>query len=288
MNLSIKTPFLPKFLRPFSGALCLSLCLISISESRAQAGKPTDTDQEVFDDKRGDISIDQETLDKAETAFFGGLTAYRAKKYTEAAKLFETAHKLVPYRDLLFNIARAYEALNNRSAAIKYYREYLATKPIDETQVIHRMRELGVSQFEEVSPSTENAQSMPKVPSQNNAEIDYLSWGVIGSGVALLSVGAYFGISALDQAERARDATLKSRYNDAKSQAETEALLADVGITIGVAAITGGLYLLLTEDQKGPVKSASVSQSAKAPQSPVFWQVLYSSELQGLGLSGSF
>ena len=45
-------------------------CLSFGSPTFAQSNK--DDEQEVFDDKRGDVAIDQETLDKAENAFFEG------------------------------------------------------------------------------------------------------------------------------------------------------------------------------------------------------------------------
>ena len=276
--------------RRFSLLLCISLSMTSLLQRRshAQEKTPLGNEQEVFDDKRGDISIDQETLDKAETAFFEGLTAYRAKKYKEAARLFKAAHKLVPYRDLLFNIARAYESLNDRGSAIKYYKEYLTTKPIDETQVIHRMRELGVSQFDEPSQSQSLNLSAPKVPSSQSKEVDYISWGVIGSGIALLSVGSYFGISALDQAEQAREATQQSRYNRAKSNAESDALIADIGISLGGIAIAGGLYLMLTHATDSTVQRTAVETGSNSSPHHLKWTVLYTSTLNGVGLSGSF
>ena len=280
------TQLLPKYL---SIVLCASVYLMLSHPCFAQEEAGEESEQEIFDDKRGDISIDQETLDKAESAFFEGLTAYRAKKYTEAAKLFEAAHTLVPFRDLLFNIARSYEALGNRNSAVKYYKMYLATKPIDETQVIHRMRELGVSQFEENSKTEQLQEKTLKTKTSSVGETDFISWGIMGSGVALMGVGAYFGVSALDQAERARDASVKSRYKNAKSQAETDALLADISISVGIATVVGGLYLLLSGDQsENQIQGTTVSPTASATRTKLQWQVTYTNDLQGIGLSGSF
>ncbi len=270
----------------YSLLICISLSPMSLTFAQTN----TD-DQEVFDDKRGDISIDQETLDQAETAFFEGLSAYRAKKYTESAKLFKVAHKLVPYRDLLFNIARSYEELGDKKGAVQYYREYLATKPIDETQVIHRMRELGVSQFE-VSNTQKDAQSQssPSLLSGSSSQIDYLSWGVIGSGVVLLGLGTYFGISALDQAEAARSATLQPNYNSAKQSAESDAITADISLSLGLIGVAGGIYLLLQSDHPHQIKN-HVTQESTAPStssSSFSWRFLYERDLQGFGVSGQF
>lgn len=278
--------------------VCFLLLFSSINFntiSLAQTNK--DDEQEVFDDKRGDVAIDQETLDKAENAFLEGLTAYRAKKFTQAATLFKSAHALVPYRDLLFNIARAYEALNNNDQAVKYYKLYLKTKPIDETQIIHRMRQLGVSQFKD-SPQTSPDKRGSKDLSQSssNFEVNILSWSVLGSGVALVGLGSYFGISALDSAKSAREAKATSLYNQSKDNAESEALIADVTLTLGIATIAGGIYLLMTAPDKisrmdtnveTPKSQSSLSDSQT--QKPSFaWQVIYTENVQGLGLSGSF
>ncbi len=225
----------------------------------------TNSEEDVFDDKRGDVSINQETLDKAETAFFKGLSAYRAKKYKEAAKRFKTAHKLVPYRDLLFNIARAYEELKQNEKAVKYYKQYLSTKPIDETQVIHRMRQLGVSRFEPAPKGNKGTDDLQlktePIPKGSETQIDWLSWSVLGGGIALVSTSAYFGLSALDSAESARNATKNAVYSNAKSEAESQALVADVSMALGLAVTAGGLYLLFTQPSSQTSMNTGVYRS---------------------------
>jgi tetratricopeptide (TPR) repeat protein len=284
--------------RSRSKLVCFLLLLSAISFNPtvlAQTNK--DDEQEVFDDKRGDVAIDQETLDKAENAFLEGLTAYRAKKFTQAATLFKSAHTLVPYRDLLFNIARAYEALNDNNQAVKYYQLYLKTKPIDETQIIHRMRQLGVSQFKDSSQgSSDKKDTKDRSPSSSSSEVDILSWSVLGSGIALVGLGSYFGISALDSAKSAREAKATSLYNQSKDNAESEALIADVSLTLGIATIAGGIYLLMTTPDKisrmrtnvEPPKSQSSLSDRQSPKSSLAWQVIYTEKVQGLSLSGSF
>lgn len=264
-----------------------------VATTFAQSTK--DYDQEVFDDKRGDVAIDQDTLDKAENAFFEGLAAYRAKKYVEAAKSFKTAHNLVPYRDLLFNIARSYEEQKKNDQAIKYYRQYLKTKPIDETQVIHRMRQLGVSQFEQKQKKKDTSNPLLKKvsPQTSDLTVDWLSWSVVGGGIALLGLGTYYGLNALDSAETARNAEINSAYAQAKDRAENEALIADVSVTLGLAALAGGLYLALTAPEasrnvRKHVKTPKAHQSRKNLNTSVAWQVIYTDQVQGFGLIGQF
>ena len=226
-----------------------NLCSLSNSGLISISYAESNGDEDVFDDKRGDVSINQDTLDKAETAFFKGLAAYRGKKYEDAAEYFKSAHQLVPYRDLLFNIARAYEELKQNGEAVKYYKLYLKTKPIDETQIIHRMRQLGVSQFETASISKEAEQDLKlqasPIPKVNQTQVDWLSWSILGGGIALVSTGAYFGLSALDSAEQARNARRNSIYDQAKSDAESEALIADIGVTFRLSSGCGRLILII-------------------------------------------
>lgn len=277
--------------RSFS-LICFVLCLTSASFAE-------EADEEVFDDKRGDVSINQETLDKAETAFFKGLALYRVKKFEQAAERFKTAHKLVPYRDLLFNIARSYEELKQNDQAVNYYRLYLKTKPIDETQIIHRMRQLGVSQFEtnhkENQDTQQNDNEPEQIPRESRSTIDWLTWSTLGSGLILTGVGAYFGLSALDSAEQARNAEIDRVYNQSRSNAESEALMADVTLSLGLILVAGGTYLYFTKASSSPPLESHVSQALKSNHTlnststrSIHFLPLLSEKMQGLGFVGRF
>jgi len=70
-------------------------------------------------DTRGDTNIDQSTLDKAESLFFKAFTFYQEKKYEQAAAYFQKAYSLIPHRDLLFNVARSREQMNDQEGAVE-------------------------------------------------------------------------------------------------------------------------------------------------------------------------
>ena len=281
--------------------LGLSLCLVNVTALSwcllaAPTAQAADADEELFDDKRGDTAMDQDTLDKAELAFFDGLTAYRAKKYEEAAEQFKIAYKLVPFRDLLFNVARAYEEQGDRGNAVKYYKLYLDTQPIDETQVIHRLRQLGVSNAGVDSPGAgPNVTATPTGPPpgfETEQSSSILTWSALGGGAVFMLVGTHFGLDALDQAESARAATGKRNYERFKSDAERSALWADISMTVGLAAIAGGVYLWLTEsDSTGGVqrRTGVVGAPIKAtPQRRVQWHMHADGRSATLGLFGTF
>jgi len=272
-----------------------SASLLTLSWVKTAQAQSPGQDEELFDDKRGDTAVDQDTLDQSEIAFFEGLTAYRAKKYQEAAEYFQKAYQLVPYRDLLFNVARSYEELKDQESAIKYYKMYLDTKPIDETQIIHRLRQLGVKDFRASQSSNKtpvtptNPSLIPSAPSDSD---QLLTWSTLGSGVALIAVGAYFGVDALDQASQAREATAQRKYQNFKSAAESSALWADVSMTLGLAAIAGGVYLLLINgDNSSPAQGylgvVGTSPETRSEQR-VQWRININNQAKTFGVSGSF
>jgi tetratricopeptide (TPR) repeat protein len=58
-----------------------------------------------------------------------GVEQYRAGRYAEAVAAFLEADRLAPSPALSFNIARAYERLDDTSGALRWYRDYLRRNP---------------------------------------------------------------------------------------------------------------------------------------------------------------
>ena len=219
-----------------------------------------DGDSETNQSSNKPKEIDQESLDKAERLFFKGLTLFYQKKYEEATQYFQKAYQLVPHRDLLFNVARSREHMGDQAGAIEWYQAYLATKPTDETTVIHRLKFLGVK----TTPAQVNPQ--PKQfdePSQSSGGIDeYIPWITLGTGVILAGLGTVYGLDALESAEQARNAQIISAYQTAKTDAEGKALIADVSLSLGAVALLSGLYLWYRLDQSNTL-TPSVNKSGQ-------------------------
>src|SRR2546430_12742357 len=76
-----------------------------------------------------------------------GFTLYRARDYRRAAEKFLQAYTLNQDSNLLFNIARCYEALGDPARAIEKYEAFLSTPDADlqgkrrATQTIHELRQ---------------------------------------------------------------------------------------------------------------------------------------------------
>ncbi|HEX6275857.1 MAG TPA: PEGA domain-containing protein [Polyangiaceae bacterium] len=62
---------------------------------------------------------------RARALFDEGVAAYAAGRYYDSIERFTETARLYPNQQLSFNIAKAYDNLGNRSAALRYYREYL-------------------------------------------------------------------------------------------------------------------------------------------------------------------
>lgn len=63
--------------------------------------------------------------DEADIAFELGNDAYSRGQYAEALRSYFTSYRLVPNRNVLFNIARCFEALNKFNEAYRYYNDLL-------------------------------------------------------------------------------------------------------------------------------------------------------------------
>ncbi|MFY1828823.1 TonB-dependent receptor domain-containing protein [Myxococcus fulvus] len=63
--------------------------------------------------------------DEADIAFELGNDAYAKGQYTEALRSYFTSYRLVPNRNVLFNIARCFEALGKFNEAYRYYNDLL-------------------------------------------------------------------------------------------------------------------------------------------------------------------
>src|SRR5688572_23821750 len=81
---------------------------------------------------------------RAEAHYEQGVQAYRAQRYRTAIEHFLAADNLVPSPALCYNVARAYERLDEAPRALEYYRTYLrrGADPKNEAEVRARVREI--------------------------------------------------------------------------------------------------------------------------------------------------
>jgi tetratricopeptide (TPR) repeat protein len=232
-------------LRALLPALAVALLTPCVAPPRAPAEPKAPAKGQEVDYNVKDNDLSQQVIDQAEELFFKAFVLFQKKEYERAAELFQRAYALIPYHDLLFNVARSRELMGDKAGAVEWYRAYLSTKPVDETTVIHRLKLLGGE------PTSEPlVQKQVVEPTVEVAPVSYLPWITLTAGVAVGAFGAFYGLSALDTAERSRKATLPATHGRLKEQAESEALIAD--ISLGVSAIVIGLsvYLWVSADHE--------------------------------------
>lgn len=80
----------------------------------------------------------------AQVHYEQGVRAYRDKRFEAAIEQFLAADRLAPRAALAFNVARAYEKLQEPARALQYYRDYLRRGPdlSNRSEVEARVREL--------------------------------------------------------------------------------------------------------------------------------------------------
>jgi tetratricopeptide (TPR) repeat protein len=81
---------------------------------------------------------------EAKARFDEGVAAFRERRYADAVQAFQRADAIAPSAALSFNIARAFERLDNPSAALRWYRDFLRRSPqaSNVEEVKARIREL--------------------------------------------------------------------------------------------------------------------------------------------------
>jgi tetratricopeptide (TPR) repeat protein len=74
-------------------------------------------------------SVAAQPVELARMRYREGVEAYRATRYRESIDYFLEADRLSPSAALSFNIARAYEKIDDPAAALRWYRDYLRRDP---------------------------------------------------------------------------------------------------------------------------------------------------------------
>jgi hypothetical protein len=211
-------------------------------------------------------SIDQKTMDQAEAMFFKALKAFQSKQYDQAAMAFQDAYLLIPNPDLIYNIARSRELLGDLKGAVSWYQSYLKTAPVDETAVIHHIKQIGgdMNEGQSGNPQKSNADQKKvevKIYEEGGSP---LAWATLGTSVVALGAGLFLGAEAMSEANHARNVfgLDPKEYNRFKQSAEDYSLYSDISIITGLIALGATTYLWLAVDQEAIEATKSTSTAA--------------------------
>jgi hypothetical protein len=212
--------------------------------------------------------------------------AYSKKDYAAAVALYLQAYEAAPNGSILYNIARIYDTkLADRHLAISFYRRYI-TDPGTYTERVEwanqRLKQLREAEYvtkresEDAAPSGAGASVDPrggepsgrggKQPKQQ-AESGWSglrSTGAVASavGVAALSVGVAFALSAMSNADTAHElcdgnACTSQRGVDAAKSADSAATISNIGFAAGGGLLATGVVLFLLGGDGSPERSQS-------------------------------
>lgn len=181
---------------------------------------------------------------------------YNTGAYREAIAELEQARGLDPKaKDLVFNLGLVHEKLGKFDEAIAFFRQYMEMETVTAPErakaenIIKRIE--GAKREVPVTPppsGTAPVTDPPPPPPEDtgNGRIDVATITAGSVAVVGLGVGAAFGVLALTNKpsdfKTGRDGTY-DKLQAQSSDAHTQAIIADVGFAVGIAAAAVTAYL---------------------------------------------
>ena len=317
------------------GAL-LGLCLLAPTSGRAQedaeglTDEPEDSEAEATDaaaddtdSEEGDEGADSDTSahDGGPAAATGsadaaseadsdplpplpverlaerGVELYRAGKHARALKYFLEAYRLDPIPDLLFNIAKVYEAQDEPGLAIEYYQQYVTTEGTRASLRAKAQRRVRALRVEVKRKEEEARAEAARAEAEREAEEERrrraaaaragsgawrtAGWVALGVGAACLASGATYGYLSRRSQSAFDDASWLQDKRTLRERAERRALIADASFAGAAVAGALGVTLLLLAT---PADDPAPSDTASVQLGPV----LVPGQVLGLVVGGSF
>jgi tetratricopeptide (TPR) repeat protein len=172
---------------------------------------------------------------------------YQAGRFAAAIEALKRADTLCHDPALRFNLARAYESLDDLEHAIEAYESYIAEVPNAPNrgaveQVLstlrRRLRERSADPPRPMAPAPEPPMRADDPP---QSETGVAPWVVAGVGLAGLGVAIGLGVRALDLRDEATGAPSHLEGTKALGRAEDYVTAANVTYAISGAVLTAGV-----------------------------------------------
>ncbi len=234
---------------------------VAALSSPASAGGPTPGGAAA----QGETS--PEAVARAKEHFQKGRELYQAGAYREAIGELEAAHALDPHaKDLVYNLAIVNEKLGQIDSAINYVHRYqeMDLDPPERARADAYLKRLeGAKKEMETSrpgpvvvvppgPAGDETPPQPE-PQQPRGRIDAATLTAAGVAVAGFGVGIVLGVKALADRPTNFVAGKTGTFQELESQqqsAHNEAIVADIGLGVGVAAAAVTAYLYFGRTKK--------------------------------------
>jgi hypothetical protein len=196
-----------------------------------------------------------------------GAALFRARDYRRANEKLQQAYSLDPDPNLLFNIAKCYEALGDNAAAIEKYEHFLREPGADPggkmraQESLRTLRGAGTQAHRGDQPSAEGTEQRYVAPTLI----------ALGVGVVGLAAGTAFGVVALGKRSDL-DTVCVSRACPPASKDDITALkttstISTVGFVVGAIGLATGIVLYVmgkrpsSPPQERPAATVRVSPS---------------------------
>lgn len=214
-----------------------------------------------------------------------GLERYGALDYRHALEHFIEAHTLDGDPNALFNIARCYEKLGERAAALEKYQLFVATPGADAAGVerartsigdLEREREANSAASEQASAAAAEA-SPPRASAPPAAETHWLPWLTLGGSAVFLAAGAsVYALGASDHAKITDqrgygnpDVPVNMTWRQASHlvhAGDTKKLMGGIGLGLGGALGAAALTLFLSESHSEAKEPSLAVETAVLPR----------------------
>lgn len=226
---------------------------------------------------------------------------YQTGSYREAIAELEQARGLDPKaKDLVFNLGIVHEKLGRFDEAITFFRQYMEMEGVSGAErakaenIIKRIE--GAKREVPVTPPAGGTgtpeRPPPRTEETGNGRIDAATITAGSIAVVGLGVGATFGILALSNKPSGfvtgRDGTYDTLQSKTSS-AHTQAIVADVGFGVGIAAalVTAYLYFARSKEATPPPPAARTRARTSSSWAPSFSAPTFAPTLSATSSGGA-
>ncbi len=204
-----------------------------------------------------------------------GVTAYKAKNYTQAVSLFKQALAIQPVSNLLYNIARACELMGDDRKAAHYYTKFIRSPDVAETarekartrirDVEVRLAALGPASSPDTNSGRNPGGSRSVVlggaeQGGDNGLSSVVGWVSLSGGLVALVTSSVLAARVGEEMDSFSSAVDLEQKRGYQSNAEAFTLAADIGFGVGTMLLGTGITLVVL-DWMDSRKSEASTQS---------------------------
>ncbi len=153
---------------------------------------------------------------EARKRFKTGMSLIAEGHYEEGIDALLEAYSIKPHPNVLYNVARAYEAMNRPNDALQYYRRYLDSEPPDAQQVVSTIAKLEAlvpkkEEREEKPPERPPERPPRETPRETRPVVDEATVARLNALAERLEKAVAKSEAAAEEAERAKQTAQKEQ-----------------------------------------------------------------------------